>query len=208
MNVADAKQFKVGSHVYKVVDGELQPVKVTSIAMKQEEVNYYDVVSARYYNIVANGILTTDARVELSNLYGFTPELTWPSVRDQAAATPGVFYHYEELGGMIPRYMYEGLRMTEAGYLRQAGMQPADFYEFVVRFLTDPNMVLEPTSQNGVNLWTVSVEEQTTKVIEGSYFTLPTVDGVKSWHNSVDSRDYAPGDQVQIWCGTHFSANR
>ena len=208
VNVADAKQFKVGSHVYKIVDGELQPVKVTSIAMKQEEVNYYDVVSARYYNIVANGILTTDARVELSNLYGFTPELTWPSIRDQAAATPGVFYHYEELGGMIPRYMYEGLRMTEAGYLRQAGMQPADFYEFVVRFLTDPNMVLEPTSQDGVNLWTVSVEEQTTKVTESSYFTLPTVDGVKSWHNSVDGRDYAPGDQVQIWCGTHFSANR
>ena len=34
-------------------------------------------VSTRYYNIVANGILTTDDAVILSNLYGFNNDISW-----------------------------------------------------------------------------------------------------------------------------------
>lgn len=115
----DSPDFGVGSRIYKVNDDdELEVVTVTAIEHVKEEVNYYHVVSSQYYNIIANGIITTDGAVYLSNLYGFEENIKWPALREEIIANPDNLYtfaDFEDIG--LPRKMFDDLRVREAKYL-------------------------------------------------------------------------------------------
>ncbi len=115
----DDPDFKVGSRVYKVNENDqLEVVTVTSIERVEEEVHYYHVVSSQYYNIIANGIITTDGAVYLSNLYGFDENIKWPSIREEVMSDPNNLYSYEDFEDIgMPRKMFDDLRVREAKYL-------------------------------------------------------------------------------------------
>ena len=51
VSVIDKEKFYVGSSIAKIdEDGKIKRVKVVSIEYVEEEVQYYHVVSTRYYN--------------------------------------------------------------------------------------------------------------------------------------------------------------
>ena len=108
-----------GSRIYKVnSNDELEIVTVTSIEHIQEEVNYYHVVSSQYYNIIANGIITTDGATYLSNLYGFDENIKWPAIREEVISDPDNLYTFEDFADIgLPRKMFDDLRVREAKYL-------------------------------------------------------------------------------------------
>ena len=115
----DGEGFGVGSRIYKVNENdELEIITVTEIEIVEEEVNYYHVVSSKYYNIIANSVITTDGAVYLSNLYGFDENIKWPELRQEVISDPDNLYTYadfEDIG--LPLRMFEELRMAEAKYL-------------------------------------------------------------------------------------------
>lgn len=115
----DGADFGVGSRIYKVnSNDELEIVTVTSIEYIQEEVNYYHVVSSQYYNIIANGIITTDGATYLSNLYGFDENIKWPAIREEVISNPDNLYTFEDFADIgLPRKMFDDLRVREAKYL-------------------------------------------------------------------------------------------
>lgn len=115
----DGEGFGVGSRIYKVNENdELEIITVTEVEIVEEEVNYYHVVSSKYYNIIANSVITTDGAVYLSNLYGFDENIKWPELRQEVISDPDNLYTYadfEDIG--LPLRMFEELRMAEAKYL-------------------------------------------------------------------------------------------
>ena len=44
------------------------------------------------------------------------------------------------------------------------------------------------------------------KYEEGSYYTLPENNKVKYYINSVDNKEYKPGEKVKVNCGIYFEA--
>ena len=82
VDVSKPEEFGEGSKIAKIENGKVKPVTVKSIETVNKKTTYYHVVSTTYYNIIANDVLTTDDATILSNLYGFTDNITWPSTRD------------------------------------------------------------------------------------------------------------------------------
>ena len=118
----DDEEFGVGSRVYKVnANDELEAITVTSIEVVTEEVHYYHVVSSQYYDVIANGVITTDGAVYLSNLYGFDENIKWPELRNEVISDPDNLYTFEDFADIgMPRKMFDDLRVGEAKYLASA----------------------------------------------------------------------------------------
>lgn len=144
VSVDHPEDFHVGTRIYKIVDGKLTPITVTSIEIVEEETFYYHVVSERYYNIIANDILTTDGTVILSNLYGFTEDLRWPEIRNQIISDPNNLYTYEDFADIMPRYMFDSLRVEEAKVLANYGLSLDIFRQYLLKNQLNPNMYLPP----------------------------------------------------------------
>lgn len=225
VSVADP-DFAPGSEVYKVVDGKLRTVRVESVAIIHEMVEYYHVVSARFYNVIANGFVTTDGTVALSNLYGFDAGLRWPATREAYLAQPGSTYSYNEFADLVPKHMYVGMRMGEIKAITDAGYLSLDEFKTylsanqVSSFMWrhpesrviandlqnfDTKRLLVPNSVGRQHVWPVSFGDFKTSIIEGREVILPTQPDVKFWRNSIDGKLYHPGDRVKIMCGTHFA---
>ena len=64
-----SKYTYAGNTDLEIKNNQIDYVYVTNIENVEKNVKYYHVVSTRYYNIIANDILTTDDAVVLSNLY-------------------------------------------------------------------------------------------------------------------------------------------
>lgn len=225
VSVSDS-DFVPGVNVYKLANGELKSVRVESVAMVQEAVDYYHVVSARYYNVIANGFVTTDGTVALSNLYGFADNLRWPEQRNVYLAQPNSTYDYSEFADTVPEYMYIGMRMGEAKLLTDTGyLSLNDFKGYLLTNQVSPIMwrhpesrviandlqnfdtkrLLVPNSVGRQHIWPVSFGDFKTSIIEGREVILPTQPDVEFWRNSIDGKLYHPGDRVKIMCGTHFA---
>lgn len=216
--------FTPGTKVYKLVDGHLRAVRVESTAIVYETVEYYHVVSARFYNIIANGIITTDGTVALSNLYGFDTDMRWPALREAYLAQPGSVYDYAKFADTVPEFMFVGMRMGEIKAITDAGyMSIDDFKGYLATNQVAPHMWLKPQSRlmaddlqnfdlksrisptilQNKRIWPVSVGDYKTTIAEGADFTLPATSTY--YRNSVDGQIYKRGDRVKIMCGTHFA---
>ena len=146
VSVDQPEDFHVGTTIYKIKDGKPTPITVTSIETVQEETFYYHVVSERYYNIIANDILTTDGTVILSNLYGFTNDLRWPEIRNQIISDPNNLYTYEDFADIMPKYMFDSLRVEEAKVLANYGLSLDIFRQYLLKNQLNPNMYLPPNN--------------------------------------------------------------
>ena len=218
VSVDDTDNFKVGTKVAKIDEnGNIYTVSVESIEIVRDVVNYYHVVSTRYYNIIANDFLTTDGTVILSNLYGFDKNITWGSNRNIVISNPNNLYTYEELD-ILPYYMFKGLRAEEGKYLSNYGLSREIFISYLKANQLNSNMLMEPDKDIlGNRIWMVTnsdnmITEENKKdylVKEGSYYILPDPINKKDflyWYNTSEGKVYNVGDEVRIWHGTYFKA--
>ena len=143
VSVDNRKEFYVGMHIYKLDENQkLKPVEVTKISTVREKVKYYHVVSTEFYNIFANGLLTTDDEVILSNFYGFGENVKWSAARAEIIKDKNNLYDYSDFKFM-PKWMFDGLRVKEGKYLDRIGILPKEiFIEYLKANQLNPNMYL------------------------------------------------------------------
>ena len=216
VSVDKPEEFHVGSKIAKLKeDGSgFETVTVTNIEYKNEYAVYYHVVSTRYYNIIANDLLTTDGTTILSNLYGFTDNMKWPKEVREAAMED--IYTYNDLSDVIPYYMFKGLRAEEGKVLSNYGLDLDTFKGYLLKNQNNPNMLRKPIQKNGKNMWMVTTNLDKINEFnkneflreEGSIYTLPGVNNKKfvGWLNYSDNKMYKPGDKVEVYYGMHFEA--
>ncbi len=123
ISVDNRDRFYPGVEIYKVEGDQLTKVTVEKIEIIEREVRVYHIISSRYYNIIANNILTTDGNVITSNFYGFDENLKWPSIREEFMSNPENLYTYDDFADIgIPERMFNDLRLEEASYLNNYGI--------------------------------------------------------------------------------------
>ena len=207
----ETNNLKVGTEVIKIKNGKLTKVTVTDIKTKKEDTTYYHVVSTRYYNIIANDILTTDDAVYLSNLYSFDKKIKF-KYRKTVLKDKNNLYTYNELKDTIPYYMYKGLRAGEAKVLvNYQYITTKEFKDYLRYNQMNKDMLLEPVTKNNKRFWmvTTSLDNVTNKddylYPEGSTYTLPK-SKTKCFYNTSDNKCYKPGERVKVHLGMHFIA--
>lgn len=214
ISVDDYDKFKVGIKVQKVENGKLKEVTITKIEQINETINYYHVVSTRYYNIIANNVLTTDGTVILSNLYGFDKNITWPkNIRNSVINNKNEIYDYSEFSDIMPYYMFKALRAEEGKYLNNYGLTKDLFRYYLLNNQMNEAMLLEvPTNNKGNRVWMVTTNKDSNinsldhLYEEGSYYTLPKVLGVYRWYSTSEDKYYKPLDKVKVEHSMHFIA--
>jgi hypothetical protein len=133
ISVDDRTRFYPGVEVYKVDGDQLVKVAVEKIEIIEKEVKVYHIISSRYYNVIANNILTTDGNVITSNFYGFDENLKWPSVREEFMSNPENLYTYDDFADLgIPERMFNDLRLEEASYLNNYGISLSTFKDYLL----------------------------------------------------------------------------
>ena len=216
VSVDNPEEFHVGTKVAKLNKSRTgyDEVTVTNIETVSETINHYHIVSTRYYNIIANDLLTTDGTVILSNLYGFDKNITWPKkVREEALKD---VYTYEELKDVLPYYMFMGLRAEEGKFLNNYGIDLNTFKYYLSSNQNNPRLLRQPIMNLGKNMWmvTTSIDNVTTLNkhnylrYEGSTYTLPRNNNRRFlyWLNTADNKIYYPGDKSVVNHGMYFEA--
>lgn len=211
VSVDDRSEFDIGTTVYKLENNKLKKIKVVDIKYVDEEVNYYHVVSTRYFDIFANDILTTDGTVMLSNFYGFEGNVKWMD------GTKEMLSHfdkckYEDLN-IMPYFLFKGGRAEDACYLSNFGFTLDMFKEYLLTNQLNEEMFLEPNRNIfGKHVWKVTTSDNkylSDYVMEGDYYTLKYPKNVKDfkyWYSPSNNEIYYPNDKVQINFGMYFEA--
>lgn len=214
VSVDNREEFDVGTNVAIMNDEKngFISTRVVSIENVYEEVNYYHVVSTRYYNIIANNILTTDGTVILSNLYGFDDNIMWLN-RNEVINDENNLYDYLEFSDIMPYYMFSGLRASEGKYLANLGYLTKDVFRYYLlqNQMNDDMRLLPITNEDGVRQWMVKTSLGDEQLVdEGSYYQLSypvdKSDKFLYWYNTATGEKYMPMDIVRIWQGTYFEA--
>lgn len=215
VTVSNYEKFNIGTKVAKLNNGKIEVVEVNNIELISEKTKYYLIMSTRYYNFIANDLITSDDAVEFVNLYGFNSDITWK----EPIATD--LYAREELN-MLPNYLYEGLRAGEAKYMNKFGLDYETFVGFL--YLTQLNEEIwekPKLNENGKREWMVTTSDDivTEKnklsylMEEGDYYILKqpinkSIENKKfiGWLHTGKNIMYKPGDKVKVLYGTHFIA--
>lgn len=211
--VNDKDKFKVGTEILKIRNGNFNNVKISKIETIQDEVEYYHVVSTRYYNVIANDILTTDGTVVLSNLYGFDKNVTWP--KERIAIMNNGVYSYDDFKDILPYYMFKGMRVEEGKHLENFGLSKEIFKYYLANNQVNDHMIkYVDTNSKGNRVWMVTTSLDNVNefnksnylIEEGTYYTLRIVNGVKKYYSTSENKYYNPGDIIKIEHGMHFIA--
>lgn len=220
VDVTNRDDFDVGSRVLKVDndkdDYSFMVVSVTSIETKYERAQYYDVVSTRYYNIIADDVLTNDGRVGLVNFYEFKENALW-SDRCKEDIVYSDYIDYDRDMSFVPYYLYHGLRAWDGAFIVKYNyMSKEEFLGVFSNLLLNSDMMRYPiTDFDGDRVWMVTTSDDV--VInksdylykEGSKYVLkePLVkDGFAYWYNASDGKRYRALDTVVVYHGMHFVA--
>ena len=204
VDVSNKEQFDIGSKVYKVNEkNELQVVTVKDISYINETVNYYDVLSTTHYNVIANGLITTDIITQFTNeLYKFKDKAVYKEfeLREQSEQLdynlvniiPYDWFKGCNLNNTMPLIKAGKVDMFELGaFLLQRGrehMKINDEIHFIVT--TDKDNVTEDT----VNKYLYK---------QGSEYILPDI-GAKKFIDTSNNDEYKPGDKYIVTNNTHF----
>ncbi len=218
ISVDNKEDFKVGTEVaiFDTKTNKLKKVTVTNIKEITETANYYHVVSTRYYNVIANNLLTTDGTTILSNLYGFNSNVTWTSLRKNIMSDSSNLYNYNDFSDIMPYYMYKGLRVEEGKILNNYGLDLNTFKGYLSSNQLNNDLMLEPIKNDKDNrVWMVTTSDDIVKnkadylVEEGSFYKIkePKIkENFAYWYNTGTGEHLKPGDTIQIWFGTYLEA--
>ena len=203
-------KLEIGTTIAKIVNNKIEYTKVKLIEVVNEGTNYYHVVSTRYYNIVANGILTTDDAVILSNLYGFNNDISWKN-RNYSSID---LYTYSDFSDILPYYMYKGLRVDEAKVIENV-ISKTEFRYYLLDNPLNEDLLNKPkTDLFGNRTWMVTTSEDYVTIFnknkylykEGSTYTIPKSSKVLYWYNTSDGKEYKSGDKITVSTGMHLIA--
>ena len=205
VSVRDKNNFHIGTKVLKVTkENTLKEVSVEKIEPIQEEKMYYFVASTRYYNIISDDFITTDAYTDITNLYEFDKNATWKE-------KPSQELDYRYLEDVLPYYMYKGFRAGEVAILINSNKTTIpEFKNYIENIILDDTMMKEPIQKNNTRYWPVSTGNKWKKnkklIKEGDYYQLPFTYKTKKWYSTSENKYYNPGDKVQVWTGMHFES--
>ena len=211
VSVNDKENFNIGTNVVKIENNKISTIKVVKIEIINEEIEYYHVVSTRYYNIIANNLLTTDGTVILSNLYKFGNNINWLN-RDYNKLD---LYDYSMFSDIMPYYMFKGLRVEEGKVLNKY-LDFNTFKTYLKEHQLNSKMLKEPIKNNkGNRLWMVTTSDDNVLNVddylyeENSIYTLKepkNSNNFKYWYNTSDNKYYNVFDKVKVEYGMHFIA--
>lgn len=219
ISVDDTDKFKIGTEIAKIDEnGNIYSAKVKSIEYINEETNYYNVMSTKYFNIIANDCLVTDGTVIFSNIFGFDENITWPKSRYEIISNSDNLFDESIYNGLIPSYLVSGLRAIEAKVICDNGfMTIEELSNYLIDFVSNKEMIKNPIQdEDGNNLWmmTTSIDDinpfNKRKFLhkEGSIFELPKVvskDGkTPYWYNAVRNEYYEGGEKIKVDYSMHF----
>ena len=205
-------ELTIGDEVVTLSNG-IGYVSITNIETVNEEVKYYHVISTRYFNLIANNILTTyEIFDNISNFMDFGENLKWQNTE----IVRSDMYTYNDFT-YLPKYIYKAFRLEETKYLVNSGLVSPDEFTFLFSlFLTDDNkMIKPPANNNGTRLWMVTTSDDSDlsntnhQLEEGTIYTVPTPnneEGFVNWYNSSDNKYYNPGDTIEVYGGMHLTA--
>lgn len=216
VSVDNPDEFHIGSKIAKMKKDKsgFTTIEVVKIEQKHENIKYYQVASTRYFNIIANDLLTADGHIMISNLYEFTNKITWDNdTRNQAMQD---VYTFDELKDAIPYYIFKGMRAEEGKILNKYGLNIDSYKEFLKMIADTEDMLRLPIQKFNKNMWMVTTSQDNVNDLnksnylryEGSIYTLPTSKNNKKvkWLNTSDNKVYKPGDKVTVYHGMHFEA--
>ena len=217
ISVNDKEKYKTGTRIAKIENGKIKEVTLTKVEERHEKVKYYQIISARYFNTITDGFLTSDYTVELPNAYGFEKNITWPKVREEYLSNTENYYKYEDFKDILPYYLFYGLARNGEGKIlkEKYGIGLEEFRNYLLSEPLNEEMIKTvETNKNGKRMWmmTTSLDKVTRfnksafKYEEGSYYKLPNNKKVKYYKNSVDGKIYKPGEKVKVICGSYFEA--
>jgi len=204
--------LKVGSKVAKIVDNNVKSATIVSINEIVENVSYYHIFSTRYYNVIANSILTSDYNVFFSNFRGFNDDFTW-KVKEYDS---NQLYTYDELS-YWPYYLYIGFRVEEAKVFENV-LSKDEFKAIMNSDILNENKHLSPkVNILGNRMWMVTTSDDNINLVnefkylkeEGSKYLIPKPnieENFIGWYNSADGNYYNPGDIINIYTGVHLIA--
>lgn len=196
VSVDDINEFYVGSTVAKIENGQLKKVTVTDIKIVNETVKYYHVVSSRYYNIIANDILTTDGTVILSNIIDFDDNIKWVN-KDNVSK-----YSYSYFSDIVPYYMYYGMRMEDAVYLNKFNFDLNKFKLYLKENQLNETLY-KPLNSNGDLIFKISTSDGISEYVKENYlFVIPGNDNI--YLNTLDNKIYKSNDILKVVYSSHL----
>ncbi len=193
-SVLDRDELNVGDHVYKLKNNKLVKVKVKKIETINEKAYSYNIVSTIYYNVFANGTLTSDATASISNIYGFNDDATYGD--NYYAISNSEPLPYEKVN-MIPKYLYYGLNLRNASFAFDPNYD-VDIYDIFDNFINDNNVMKEMNTKDNKLLFNVNIDNKVKKVVEGTKYKLPNNKNVKYYIETSTNKKYKPGSTIDI----------
>ncbi len=202
---SDISTISEGATIYKVdKNNKLYKAKIERIETIHKHVKYYDVVSTRFYNLVADDVLVNDGREALCNFYEFRENLLW-SHRREYVLEHNIQLDYKDFK-QVPYYLFHGLRAQDGAVLvRYNYITMKEFKSVFTDLLLNKKYIKEPNNILGKRIWTLSFDDgHSEKVFEGTVIKLPSKKKVKCYLNTTDNICYKPGETLKIWSGTHL----
>lgn len=204
IDASNDDECKIGNRVYKVKNDKLEVVTITNIEDVKERVEFYNVVSTKYYNIIANDILTTDTTSSISNVYGFKEN----AIYGEAYYYISKFTKLEQNEiSYIPNYLFKGLNLENTKLLLNNSLDIGFLSSFVEKHTERPitkngNMYfMVTTSLDNIN----SNNPEKYLYKEGSFYKLPE-DKAKYFIETSTGKIYNPGETIKVENSVHFKA--
>lgn len=201
VDVSNQNEFNIGSRVYKVENNELKIVTVKSIEYLKENINYYGVVSTKYYNIIANGFITNDPTTSICNLYGFNDNAIYSDNYKKISNSNNLTY---EQVNFIPYYLYTSLDIRNAIGTIGESLDMNFLGQYIFK-TTKP--IIRDSNKNYFAVST-SNKKMYKLYAEGSIYTLPINNNVNCYYNTSDNKCYKPGERIVVNHSMHFIAKQ
>jgi hypothetical protein len=205
-------ELQVGDEVVNLQNG-ISYVKVTNIEEVNESINYYHVITTRYFNLIANNILTTYEIYEnVSNFMGFDEQLKWQNTE----IVRSDMYTYDNFT-YLDKYLFKCFRLEETKYLVDTGLVTlSEFADLFQNYLMNNNRKLPPIKNElGNRMWMVTTSDNTDLcnrdylLEEGSTYMIPNPENEENflyWYNHSDNKNYNPGEEIEVDSSMYLEA--
>lgn len=208
----NSNDLKIGDEVVNLSNG-ISYVKITNIEKVEEKINYYHVISARYFNLITNNILSTyEIYSNVSNFMDFDNNMKWLKTEEVRKD----MYTIDDLPNM-EKYLFKVFRLEETKYLLKNGLvSKEEFDDLYNNYLLDNNKkVTPPKNDKGKYMWMVTTSDDidpsdtSHQLEEDSEYVVPTpkkTDGFLYWYNHSNNKKYNPGDVIKVDSGMYLEA--
>ena len=208
----NSDEFNVGDEVVNLRNG-ISYVSVTNIEHIEEDINYYHVISTRYFNLITNDILTTyEIYNNVSNFMDFGDNLKWQNTE----IVRSDMYTYDDFL-YLDKYIYKVFRLEETKYLVNTGLVTVDQFNnlFTNYLMNNDKKVIPPQNENGDYLWMVVTSDDIDpsdtihQLVEGSTYVVPEPTDTNNflyWYNHSDNKTYSPGDTLEVDSSMYLEA--